>query len=141
VVAGYLGSLGPMVAIRTSLSALVAPILGGAVYAWLTLSSPWPAIVPKYPTVGALIIWGSIVCLIFELAIILPLQFALRPRGESRAIAFVVFGSALWLVLSFLVMLLLGADLSAAWANAVAIFLPGATVVLAFWLLGGRSEA
>ena len=72
-------SLGPMVAIRTWLSALVAPILGGAVYAWLTLSSSWPAIVPKYPTVGALIIWASIVCLIFELAIILPLQFALRP--------------------------------------------------------------
>ena len=130
-----------MVAMRTWLSALVAPILGGAVYAWLTLSSRWPAIVPKDATMGSLIVCGSIVCLIFELAIILPLQFALRPRVGRRAIAFVVLGGTLWLILSFLAMLLLGADVPAAWANAVAIFLPGVTVVLAFWLLGGRSGA
>ena len=128
-------------AMRAWLPAVVAPVLGGSVYAWLTLSSRWPPIVPKYATVGSLIVWGSIVCLIFELVIILPLRIAVRSLGGPRAVAFIVLGSALWLVLTFLVMLWLGPNLSSAWANAVAIFLPGATVVLAFWLLGGRSVA
>ena len=128
-------------ATRKWLSIVGPPVLGGATYAGLTLSSRSPAIVPANSTIASLVFWDSMVCLIFELGVVLPLFRALRPQHWVRTIAFLVLASAAWFAISFLVMLLLGAGASAALANAVAILLPGALLIVAFWLVGVRRGA
>ena len=128
-------TLDPIMATRNWLSIIGPPILGGAVYAELTLSSRSPAIVPANSSIASLVLWGTMVCLIFEFAVVLPLSLVLHPHRWARSITFLVLATAAWFAISILFMLFLGAAASAALANALAIFLPGAVLVVAFWLL------
>jgi hypothetical protein len=126
---------------RMWLSIIGAPIIGGAVYAWLTLSSQWPAIVPAHASLASLIVSGALVLLVFELAVAVPLLVIFRSHDQTRPLPFLIVASGAWLALCFLSFLSLGVGASAAFSNSTAIFLPGATLVLAFWFLGARSGA
>jgi predicted membrane channel-forming protein YqfA (hemolysin III family) len=123
---------------RTWLAIVGAPILGAAVYAWLTLASLAQATVPDKPTLLGLVVSGAVVGLVFELVVVVPIFLVLRRSRRLNAFSFVAMGSLAWIVVCLLLLLLLGVGPNGASATAVAMFLPGLTIVLAFWLLGGN---
>ena len=94
------------------------------------------------PTPLGLIASGAIAGLIFEVVILVPLFIALRRRYQLRVMPFILIGSLAWFAVCFCLLLLLGIGPNGASATAVAMFLPGLVLVLAFWFIGGgRSVA
>jgi len=130
-----------MVTTRTWLAIVGAPILGAGVYACLTLASLAQATIVEKPTPLGLIVSGAVVGLIFELVILVPLLLALRRWWRLDAVRFAILGCLAWFAVCFLVMLPLGGGVNSASATAVLMFLPGATLVLAFWFLGANRNA
>jgi hypothetical protein len=71
--------------------------------------------------------------------ILLPLLLALQ-RRDVAMVPFVVLGGLAWFALCFVSMLVLGLSGADASSTATVMFLPGATIVVAFWLLARRSS-
>lgn len=123
---------------RTWLAIGGAAIIGAVVYAGLTLASLANAPIPDKPTVLSLVVSGTIVGLVFEFLVVLPIFMLLRRSGRLRVLPFVASCALAWFVLCTLFFLLLGTGLNGASATAVAMFLPGLAVVLGFWVIGGN---
>lgn len=117
---------------------IAAPLLGAVVYAWFSLASAANVPASDQPTLG-LVFSGVGVGLLFEVAVLLPLLLALQ-RRDVAMVPFVVLGGLAWFALCFVSMLVLGLSGADASSTATVMFLPGATIVVAFWLLARRSS-
>ena len=125
---------------RTWFALVGAPAIGAVVYACLTHATLPETLSVERPSLFSLFLSGAVVGLIFELAVVIPLYFALRRWQRLNAVVFLAAGSVAWFVLSFAVMLFVGVGSNGASATAVLLLLPGVARVSAFWFLAGQQH-
>jgi hypothetical protein len=125
---------------RTWFALVGAPAIGAVVYACLTRATLPETLSVERPSLLSLFLSGAVVGLIFELAVVIPLYFALRRWQRLNALLFLVVGSGLWFALSFAAMLFIGDSANGASATAVLLLLPGVALVSAFWFLAGQQH-
>jgi hypothetical protein len=120
---------------RMWIAIVAAPVVSAAIYAWLTLGSLGPGAGPERPTPFSLVTSAAIAGLLFEVAVVVPLLLLLRRVQWLNVVVFVFLGSVAWFAVCFLLLWLL-MSASDASATAVAMFVPGVTLLLVFWLVG-----
>src|SRR5208283_1274590 len=122
---------------RMWLAIVLAPIAGGAVYAWIGYVTFFQHVTgPQQPSLAGGVVVGSALGLAFELVVLIPFYLALRHWQRLSAVAFVLGGVAAWFIFSTGVLVALGYGWSDGSATADSMLPVGGAVVVAFWLLG-----
>jgi hypothetical protein len=129
-----------MVASRTWLALVAAPVVFSAVYASLGLASLPANVGSDRPSAMNFIVPGAIAGLLFEVIVVIPLYLGLRKWRRLSSTTFLITGTAAWLGLSFVLMLFVGVNANGASATAVQLLPPGIALVFTFWLLNGGAR-
>jgi hypothetical protein len=123
------------------LAIVLAPIAGGAIYAWIGHATIMQHVTgPERPTLASLVVMGGAIGLAFELVALIPFYLALRHWRRLGLVTFVLGGVAAWFVLSTGFLVALGYGWNGGSATAVSTLPVGAAVVLTFWLLGYQRD-
>jgi hypothetical protein len=119
---------------RTILALVLAPIVAGAMFSWLVLSSvPMSAIQSEHrPELLVQFVVGLVSGAVFELFFLLPLLYVLRRTHVSGRLLFISSGIFVWFLVYFGLLSLGQLDWNGRFATSLMFLVPGAALVVAF---------